>query len=113
MIWLQGHPGKAWVPAIKCRVVNPSAQRFIVSQRPSYLQSEEARVGVHEPWCDAAVPPMSVDQDQFSLTHLPGLLHEFRQDSTPDNVPGVISVKINLHSGPITYTQRVQGSKGA
>lgn len=108
-IWLQGHAGEAGVAAIKCRMVNPSTQLFIVPQGPSYLQSKKARIGVHEPWRDASVPRMPVDQDQFSFSHLPDLLHEFHKDSAPHNVPRVISVKIDLHTATLARSQNAIG----
>jgi hypothetical protein len=55
-------------------MVNPSPQFFIIPQGTSYLQSKETRIGVDETWCDAPITPVSVDQNQFSLSHLPGLL---------------------------------------
>jgi hypothetical protein len=44
-------------------MVNPSAQFFVMPQSTSYLQSKEARIGVHEAWCDAPIPPVPVDQN--------------------------------------------------
>jgi hypothetical protein len=94
-------------------MVNPSTQLFIVPQDPSYLQSKEQRIGIHEPWRDAAVLPMPVGQDQFSFSHLPGLLHEFHKDSSPHNVPRVTSVKIDLHSGTLARTQNARAENRA
>lgn len=68
-----------------------------MSQTFSDLQSKEARIGVHETWCYASVAPVSMNQSQFRLTHLPGLFYQFRQDSVPNDFPGVIAVKIDLH----------------
>jgi len=68
-----------------------------MSQMFSDLQAKGARIGVHETWCDASVAPVAVNQNQFRLTHLPGLFHQFRQDSVPNDFRGVIAVKIDLH----------------
>jgi hypothetical protein len=56
---------------VKSRVVNPLARSFIVAQSFPYLQAEEARVGIHETWCDTAIAPVPMDQNQFSFAHLP------------------------------------------
>jgi hypothetical protein len=40
--------------------VNPLAQWFIVAQSFSYLQAEEARIGIHETWCDISMLTVSV-----------------------------------------------------
>jgi len=42
--------------------VNPSAQIFVMPQGTSYLQPEEACIGIDEAWCDASVAAMPVDQ---------------------------------------------------
>ena len=83
--------------AVKCRMVNPSAQFFIVAQSSSYFQAKESGVGVHETWCDAPISTMPVDQNQLFLAHLPGSLHKFREDAIPNDFPRVIAVKIDLH----------------
>ena len=85
-------------PTVKCRMVNPSPQFFIVPEGSPYLQAEEAGISVYEPWGDAPIAPMPVDQNQFALAHLPGLLDEFRQDAVPHDLPRVIAVKINSHA---------------
>ena len=84
-------------PTVKRRMVNPSPQFFIVPQGSSYLQAKEAGIGVYEPWGDAPIAPMPVDQNQFALAHLPGLLDEFREDAVPHDLPRVIAVKIDSH----------------
>jgi hypothetical protein len=86
--------------AIKSCMVNPSAQSFIVPQGFSYPQAEEAGVGIHETWCDAPIAPVPMDQNQFTLAHLPGLLHKFHEDAIPYDLPRVIAVKIDLHAEP-------------
>lgn len=79
-------------------MANPSAQSFVVSQGPSYLQAEKARVGIHEAWRNAAIAPVPVNQNQFTLAHLPHLFYEFGEDAIPHNLPRVITVKIDLHA---------------
>jgi hypothetical protein len=79
-------------------MVNPSAHSFIVPQGSSYLQAEEAGVGIHETWCDAPIAPVPMDQSQFALAHLPGLLHKSHEDAIPHDLPRVIAVKIDLHA---------------
>jgi hypothetical protein len=37
-----------WAAAVKSRVVNPLAQSFNVAQGFSYLEAEEAGVGIYE-----------------------------------------------------------------
>src|SRR6266567_2855491 len=61
-VGLQGHTGKTRVAAVKCRVVNPSAQVFVMPQGTSYLQPKEPRIGVDEAWCNASVAAVPVDQ---------------------------------------------------
>ena len=78
-------------------MVNPSAQFFVVPQSFSYLQAKKARVGVHETRGDSPIAPVPVDQNQFSLAHLPNLLHKFREGAIPHDLPRVIAVKIDLH----------------
>ena len=78
--------------------MNPFAQSFIVAQVFSYFQAEEARVGIHETWCDTAIAPVPMDQNQFSFAHLPDLLHECRESAVPHDLPRVIAVKINFHA---------------
>src|SRR5579864_1221539 len=96
-VGLQGHTGKTGVAAVKCCVVNPSAQIFVMPQGTSYLQAKEPCVGVDEAWRDASVAAVPVDQDQFSFSHLPGLLHNFRQHAAPHYFSRMISMKIVLH----------------
>src|SRR6266567_4956819 len=54
--------GKAGVAAVKCCVVNPSAQVFIMPQGTSYLQPKEPCIGVDEAWSNASVAAVPVDQ---------------------------------------------------
>jgi len=70
----------------------------------SYLQAEEACVGIHEPWRYAPIAPVTVNQNQFTLAHLPGLFHEFGEDSIPHDLPRMIAVmKINSHVSGSVY----------
>lgn len=64
----------------------------------SYLQAEEAGVGVHETWCDTPIAPVSMDQNQFILARLPGPLHNCHEGAIPHDLPRVIAVKIDLHA---------------
>ena len=64
---------------------------------PPQRRRGTAGIGVYEPWGDAPIAPMPVDQNQFALAHLPGLLDEFREDSVPHDLPRVIAVKIDSH----------------
>jgi len=84
-------------PTVKRCMVNPSAQSFIVPQGSSNLQAEEAGIGVYEPWGDAPIAPMPVDQNQFALAHLPGLLDEFREDARSTRFASGDSREDRLH----------------
>jgi hypothetical protein len=99
-VGLQGHTGKTRVAAVKGCVVNPSAKIFIMPQGASYLQPKEARIGIHETWCDAPIAAVPVDQNEFPLSHLPGLLHEFRKDAAPHYFRRMKSMKVDLHTEP-------------
>jgi hypothetical protein len=99
-VGLQGHAGKTRVAAVKGCVVNPSAKIFIMPQGASYLQPKEARIGIHETWCDAPIAAVPVDQNEFPLSHLPGLLHEFRKDAAPHYFRRMKSMKVDLHTEP-------------
>jgi hypothetical protein len=79
--------------------VNPLAQSFVVPQGFSYLQAEEARVGIHETWCDTPIAPVSMDQNQFTLAHLPCLFNKCHEGAIPHDFPRMIAVKIDLHAG--------------
>lgn len=87
-----------WAAAVKSRVVNPLAQTFVVAQSFPYLQAKEARVGIHEPWCDTAIAPVSMNQNQFTFAHLPDLLHKCHECTIPRDLPRVIAVKIDFHA---------------
>lgn len=76
---------------------------FYMPEGTSYLQPKEARIGIHETWCDATIAAVPVDQNEFPLSHLPGLLHEFRKDAAPHYFRRMISMKIDLHTAPLVH----------
>jgi hypothetical protein len=44
------------------------------------------------------IPSVPMNQNQFSLAHLPGLLDKSHEGAIPNELPRVITVKIDLHS---------------
>lgn len=72
-------------------------------QGASYLQAKDAGVGVDEAGRDASVAAVPVDQNQFSFSHLPGLLHNFRKHTALHYLCRMISMKIELHVDPLAW----------
>ena len=76
---LQAHPHTALLRAIDRRVINPSPKGCVQTQRTSNAQTKVSCVRVHKTRRFSAVPPMTVNEADSSLTLLPCLADVARQ----------------------------------
>jgi hypothetical protein len=62
-VGLEGHARSTRLAAVKRRVMNPSAQIFVMSKDAPYLQPKEPRIGIDEPWGYTAIAAVPMDQN--------------------------------------------------
>jgi hypothetical protein len=98
-VWVrfQSNRGRTHLATIQRRVLNPSAKRLVMSQRPPNTKTKVTGVRIHKTRSNSSIAAMTMNQCQFVFTHLPSLLYNFAESSVEHDFRWMISVKINFH----------------
>src|SRR5260370_18704644 len=78
-------------------MLDPLAQRLVITQRPPNAEPKITGVGVHKSRGDAAIATMAVNQRQVTFPHLPGLLQNLAKNSVKHVFFWMVAVRVNFH----------------
>src|SRR5258707_5214923 len=81
-------------------MLDPLAQRLVITQRPPNAEPKITGVGVHKSRCDAPIATMAVNQRQVTLPHLPTLLQNFAKNPVDHDFAWMVAVKADFHLRP-------------
>jgi hypothetical protein len=81
-------------------MLDPLAQRLVITQRPPYAEPKITGVGVHKSRCDSAISTMAVNQRQVSLPYLPSLLQNLAKNAVEHDFGWMVAVKVDFHLCP-------------
>src|SRR5260221_11958604 len=81
-------------------MLDPLAQRLVITQRPPNAEPKITGVGVHKSRGDAAIATMAVNQRQVTLPHLPSLLQNLAKNSVKHDFCWMVAVKVDFHLCP-------------
>src|SRR5258708_12942397 len=81
-------------------MLDPLAQRLVITQRPPNAEPKITGVGVHKSRGDAAIATMAVNQRQVILPHLPNLLQNLTENSVKHDFCLMVAVKDDFHLCP-------------
>src|SRR5260370_14283013 len=81
-------------------MLDPLAQRIVITQRPPNAEPKITGVGVYKSRCDAAIAAMAVNQRQVTLPDLPHLLQNLFKNSVEHDFGWMVAVKVDFHLRP-------------
>lgn len=75
--------------------MNPCPEAFVISKCMANLQSKVSGVGVDEARRYTSIASVPMYEGQVGLSHFPRLLNDLIEQAVPDDLSGVVSMKIN------------------
>src|SRR6266404_3066321 len=81
-------------------MLDPLAQRLVITQRPPNAEPKITGVGVHKSRSDAPIAAMAVNQRHVTLPHLPNLLQNLAENSVEHDFGWMVAVKVDFHLRP-------------
>jgi len=96
-VYLQSDRGRAHVPTIKGRVLNPSPERPVIAESLANAQTKISSIRIYKPWTDSSIAAMAMNQGKLALPHFPSLLHNLSERPVEHDFTGMVAVKVDLH----------------